>query len=131
MQERDQAELRHSVGDRPSGQPGLGWQRGLRARHLAGVQAGPQDCQVHRAADQLYRRPGGLVPRAGARHRREDDQHVHLRGEELHLLPEPDQAGLQESDLAGVPGGSRHQLRGQDRSQADPGEAAQEEMSPA
>ena len=55
MQERDQAELRHPVGDGPRGKAGLGGQRGLRARHLAGVQARPQDCQVHRARDQLYR----------------------------------------------------------------------------
>ena len=38
---------------------GVGGDGGVRAGDLAGVQAGAQGCQVHRARDQLYGRPGG------------------------------------------------------------------------
>ena len=42
-----------------------------------------------------------LVPRAREGDRREDDQHLHLRGQALHQLRVPDQAGLQEDQVPG------------------------------
>ena len=44
--------------------PGLGRHRCMRTSDLAGVQAGSQGRQVHRARDQVRAQAGALVPRA-------------------------------------------------------------------
>ena len=78
---------------------GVGRQGGLRARHLAGVQAGGQGGPLQSAggedgdgdgghnaddddgAGELLGQGGAVVPRAGECHPDQDHQHPHLRGD--------------------------------------------------
>ena len=78
VSERDEAELRDSLGDRQLRPEAVGGNGQLRARHLAGVRAGGEGGEVHRAGYHLQRPAGDLVPRAGAQHRGEDDDNLQL-----------------------------------------------------
>ena len=102
----------------------------MRARHLAGVQAGGEGGPVRHPQDCLRGRPGAVVPRAPASDGDQADQHLHLSGEEHQPLRGHGEAGLQGAELPGVSGGSRLLLYTNPRPRSQPGETTQEEMSP-
>ena len=86
--------LRHQLGDWRVREAGLGRYWAVRARHLAGVQAGGQGGEVRHPEDCLWGQPGAVVPPAGAGDGDPGDEHLHLRGEERQPLRGDGEAGL-------------------------------------
>ena len=97
---------------------------------MAGVQAGSQGGELHRARDHVRGQAGDLVPRAGTGNPDPDDEHVHVRGEEDDALRGGHPPGLQVRQVQGVFRGAGLQLQACPRPRSHPGVVAQEEMSP-